>query len=61
MLSLITGGNVRVDKMAVAVLDEDSAQTIEDAIDYNFGIQLQQGGDNIQTAVTNLQEELTRH
>lgn len=58
MLSLITGGNVRVDKMAVAVLDEDSAQTIEDAIDYNFGIQLQQGGDNIQTAVTNLQEEL---
>lgn len=58
MLSMITGGNVRVDKMAVAVRADDSAETIEDAIDYNFGVQFQQGGDNIQTAVTNLQEEL---
>lgn len=58
MLSMITGGNIRVDKMAVAVLAEDPAETIEDAVDYNFGIQFQQGGDNIQTAVTNLQEEL---
>lgn len=58
MLSMITGGNVRVDKMAVAVLSDDPAETIEDAMSYNFGIQFQQGGDNIQTAVTNLQEEL---
>ena len=58
MLSMITGGNVRVDKMAVAVRADDPAETIEDAMDYNFGVQFQQGGDNIQTAVTNLQEEL---
>ena len=58
MLSLITGGNTRVDKMAVAVRAEDSAETIEDTVSYNFGVQFQQGGDNIQTAVTNLQEEL---
>lgn len=58
MLSMITGGNVRVDKMAVAVRADDPAETIEDALDYNFGVQFQQGGDNIQTAVTNLQEEL---
>ena len=58
MLSLITGGNTRIDKMAVAVRADDPAETIEDAIDYNFGVQFQQGGDNIQTAVTNLQEEL---
>lgn len=58
MLSMITGGNTRVDKMAVAVLAEDSAEMIEDAADYTFGVQFQQGGDNIQTAVTNLQEEL---
>ena len=58
MLSLITGGNTRVDKMAVAVLADDSAETIEDTVGYNFGVQFQQGGDNIQTAVTNLQEEL---
>ena len=58
MLSMITGGNIRVDKMAVAVRADDPAETIEDAMDYNFGVQFQQGGDNIQTAVTNLQEEL---
>ena len=58
MLSMITGGNTRVDKMAVAVLADNPAETIEDAIDYDFGVQFQQGGDNIQTAVTNLQEEL---
>ena len=58
MIAMITGGNVRVDKMAVAVLADDPAETIQDAMDYNFGVQFQQGGDNIQTAVTNLQEEL---
>lgn len=58
MIARITGGNIRVDKMAVAVRIDDSAETIEDAMDYNFGVQFQQGGDNIQTAVTNLQEEL---
>lgn len=58
MIASITGGNTRVDKMAVAVMADNSAETIEDAMDYNFGVQFQQGGDNIQTAVTNLQEEL---
>lgn len=58
MLSLITGGNTRVDKMAVAVISDDSAETIEDTADYNFGVQFQQGGDNIQTAVNRLQDEL---
>ena len=58
MIAAITGGTTRVDKMAVAILEDDYAQTIEDAADYNFGIQFRQGGDNIQTAVTNLQEEL---
>lgn len=59
MLSMITGGNIRVDKMAVAVRADDSAETIEDVMNYNFGVQFQQGGDNIQTAVSSLQEELS--
>lgn len=59
MLSMITGGNIRVDKMAVAVRADDSAETIEDVMNYNFGVQFQQGGDNIQTAVASLQEELS--
>lgn len=58
MISLITGGNTRVDKMAVAVQAADPAETIEDAADYNFGVQFAQGGENIQTVVTDLQEEL---
>ncbi len=58
MLAMITGGNVQVDKMVVAVLADDPAETIEDAADYNFGVQFQQGSENVQTAVTNLQEEL---
>lgn len=58
MIASITGGNTRVDKMAVAVMEDDPAETIEDAMGYNFGVQFQQGGDNIQTAVTGLQEEL---
>ena len=58
MLAMITGGNTRVDKMAVAVVSDDNAETIEDTLGYNFGVQFQQGGDNIQTAVTSLQEEL---
>ena len=58
MIASITGGNTRVDKMAVAVMEDNPAETIEDAMGYNFGVQFQQGGDNIQTAVTGLQEEL---
>ena len=58
MIASITGGTTRVDKMAVAVMEDDPAETIEDAMGYNFGVQFQQGGDNIQTAVTGLQEEL---
>ena len=58
MIASITGGSTRVDKMAVAVMDYNTAETIEDAADYNFGVQFRQGGENIQTAVTNLEKEL---
>ena len=58
MIAAITGGSTRVDKMAVAVMDYNTAETIEDAADYNFGVQFRQGGENIQTAVTNLEKEL---
>lgn len=58
MIASITGGKTKVDKMAVAVMTDNSAQTIEDTADYNFGVQFKQGGDNVQTAVESLQEEL---
>lgn len=58
ILSLITGSNYRVDKMVVAVRADDSAEVIEDAMDYSFGVQFDQGGDNMQAAVNDIQEVL---
>ena len=58
IIAAITGGNYRVDKMVVAVRSDDSAETIEDAMDYSFGVQFEQGGDNMQAAVTDIQDVL---
>ena len=51
MIGKITGSNYKVDKMVVAVRADDSAETIEDAADYTYGVQFEKGADNIQTAV----------
>ena len=39
MIGKITGSNYKVDKMVVAVRADDSAETIEDAADYTYGVQ----------------------
>lgn len=58
MIAMITSGGVRVDNMVVAVLADDPAETLEDAADYVFGVQFEQGADNMQSAVLNIQEQL---
>lgn len=58
IIGMITGGNYRVDKMVVAVRADDSAEAIEDAMDYSFGVQFEQGGDNMQAAVNDIQDVL---
>ena len=58
MISMITGGGFKVDKMVVAVRADDIAESIEDASDYSFGVQFQKGSDNMQAAVADIQEEL---
>ncbi len=58
IIGKITGGNYRVDKMVVAVRADDSAEVIEDAMDYSFGVQFEQGGDNMQAAVNDIQNTL---
>lgn len=58
ILATITGGSYRVDKMVVAVRADDSAEAIEDAMDYSFGVQFEQGADNMQAAVNDIQDVL---
>lgn len=58
MMAKITSGGFRVDKMVVAVLADDSAETLEDAADYKFGVQFTRDSENMQSAVTNIQEQL---
>lgn len=58
MIGKITSGGYKVDKMVVAVRADDPAEVLEDAADYTFGVQFQKGADNMQAAVTDIQEEL---
>lgn len=58
VIGMITGGSFRVDNMVVAVLADDPAEEIEDAADYTFGIQLERGAENMQAAITDIQDEL---
>ena len=51
MISRITGGNYKVDKMIVAVRADDPAETLEDAADYTFGVQFSKGSDNMQKQI----------
>ena len=58
VIGMITGGSFRVDNMVVAVLADDPAEGIEDAADYTFGIQLERGAENMQAAISDIQDEL---
>ena len=58
MIGKITGGNYKVDKMVVAVRADDSAETIEDAASYTYGVQFKKGADNIQSAVTDIEKQI---
>lgn len=58
VIGMITGGGYKVDKMVVAVLVDDPAETIGDTADYNFGVQFQRGGENMQAAITDIQAEV---
>ncbi|WP_333792165.1 LCP family protein [Muricomes intestini] len=54
----ITGGNTKVDKMVVAVLADDPAETIGDAADYSFGVQYAMKGDDVKSTVEAINKEL---
>lgn len=57
-VSEITGSGTKVDKVVVAVLADDPAETIQDAKDYSFGVQYALKGEEIEEAVQAINGEL---
>ena len=57
-LGKISGGSYKVDNMVVAVLADDGAEKIEDAASYTFGVQYAMSGDDVRSAVADINEKL---
>lgn len=57
-LGKISGGSYKVDNMVVAVLADDGADKIEDAALYTFGVQYAMSGDDVRSAVADINEKL---
>jgi len=58
LLGSITGLGYKIDNVVVAVLDEDPAQSIQDAADYTFGIHSSLSRDSVDTAINEINETL---
>lgn len=54
----ISGGEYKLDNMVVAVMADDSAESIQDAKAYQFGVQYQMKGEQIRETVDAINEEL---
>ena len=57
-LSKVTGGDYKLDKVVVAVMADDPAESLSDAKDYTFGVQYQMNGDQIQQTIDAMNKEL---
>lgn len=57
-VSEISGSGTKVDKVVVAVLADNPAESIQDAKDYSFGVQYALKGEEIQETVGAINEEL---
>lgn len=58
MFSNISGSNSKIDEMLIIVLEEDPAETINDAIDYTFGINEVIDRDKSEEVIDNINKEL---
>ena len=54
----IVGSNTQTSSIVVAVKSDDKANKIEDAADYTFGVQYTTNGDQIQSAVKQIESEV---
>ena len=57
-VSKISGGDYKLDKVVVSVMSDNSAESIEDAKDYTFGVQYKMNGDQVKQTVDAINEEL---
>ena len=57
MIGMIAGGGHKTQMIAVAVLEDDDAQTLEDAAGYTFGLHLEEGG-GMEEALLAVEKEL---
>ena len=57
-LGEISGGSYKVDNMLVAVLVNDDAEVIDDTVAYKFGVQYTMSGDDVRSAVADINEKL---
>lgn len=59
MLASITNNSgLKIDEMAVVVLVDDAAETLEDVAEYNFGVQYALQGEDVEEVVDHINEEL---
>lgn len=54
----ITGGDYKLDNVVVAVMADDPAENIQDAADYEFGVQYSMKGEQIEATVDAINKEL---
>lgn len=54
----ISSGGTKLDRMVVAVLADDPAETIQDAAGYDFGVQYALKGEDVRETVSAINEEL---
>ncbi len=53
-----TGSNVKVDNMIIAVMKDDPAQSLADAVDYTFGIQTVLDAENTEKTLAQIEENI---
>ena len=58
LVGQISGNTYKTERVVVAVLEENPAQTLQDAADYQFGVQFDKGAASLEDALGTIQEEL---
>ena len=54
----ITSNDYKVDRIAIAVLNDNAAQTLEEAVGYDFGAQVISGSDKVSQAITEAEDQV---
>ncbi len=54
----ITNNDYKIDRIAIAVLNDDAAQTLQEAANYDFGAQVISGSDKVSQAITEAEGEV---